>query len=164
MSTTESTDQAVTEATGTTGATEAEQALQDAAEATPEAEQAPEQAPEAEGGKAAREAAKYRRQLRAAETERDALVGQVEALRRAQVDTLAEGRIKPAALWASGVELEALLDGGGVVDVAKVDAAVLIAAEALGIRLSTGPYVPEMGSLETPAVRESFESAFGPQD
>lgn len=81
-----------------------------------------------------REAAKYRRRLRAAEAERDRLAGQVESLQRAEVDRLAAGAdLRPAALWASGPELADLLTENGTVDQAKVFAAVAVAREQLGI-------------------------------
>jgi len=157
---TENTDQATTEAI------EAEQTP----EATPEAEQAPEQEPEAETGKepqnASREAARWRKQLRETETERDNLVGQVEALRRAEVDRLAEGhKIRPEALWASGVELAALLNDAGTVDAKKVAVAVGEADERLGLNLYAPPRAPNQSRYpERPQSRDSFESAFAPQD
>lgn len=85
-------------------------------------------------GKPGREAAKYRRQLREAEAERDELRTQLEALRRAEVDRLVtDAKVKPAAVWAVGTELGNLLAEDGTVDPAKVSAAVAAAREALGI-------------------------------
>ena len=81
-----------------------------------------------------REAAKYRRRLRAAEAERDRLSEQVGALQRAEVERLATADdLRPAALWASGAELADLLTADGTVDEAKVSAAVAAAREQLGI-------------------------------
>jgi hypothetical protein len=81
-----------------------------------------------------REAAKYRRRLRAAETERDRLSEQVVSLQRAEVERLATADdLRPAALWASGVELADLLTDDGTVDAAKVSAAIGVAREQLGI-------------------------------
>ena len=72
-----------------------------------------------------REAAKYRRRLREAETERDRLSEQVGALQRAEVERLATADdLRPAALWASGVELAGLLTDDGTVDAEKVSAAI----------------------------------------
>ena len=64
-----------------------------------------------------REAARYRRQLRKAEGERDQLSADLEAARRSMVDRVAqtEGRIRPAALWSSGVQLADLLGEDGTV-------------------------------------------------
>lgn len=81
-----------------------------------------------------REAAKYRRRLREAETERDRLAGQVESLQRAEVERLATvDGLRPAALWASGVELADLLTDDGTVDASKVSVAIAGARESLGI-------------------------------
>ncbi len=83
--------------------------------------------------KARREAARYRTELRAVESERDALRGRLETLQRAQVEELAmsgpllgffslrDGR----DLWLAGVQLPDLLDDHGQVDQKKVKTAVL---------------------------------------
>ncbi|OBC12614.1 hypothetical protein A5784_32825 [Mycobacterium sp. 852013-50091_SCH5140682] len=84
-------------------------------------------------GKGGREAAKYRRRLREAEAERDQLAERVTALQRAEVERLATADgLKPAALWSS-TELAGLLDDEGVVDAAKVAAAISGARDTLGI-------------------------------
>ena len=81
-----------------------------------------------------REAAKYRRRLREAETERDRLSERVESLQRAEVERLATAdSLRPAALWSSGVELADLLSDDGTVSAAKVSAAIDGAREQLGI-------------------------------
>ncbi len=94
-----------------------------------------------------REAAKYRRRLREAETERDRLAEQVVSLQRAEVERLAmAGDLRPAALWASGAELAGLLGDDGTVDAAKVTAAIEAAREQLGIpKPPVGPRVPREG-------------------
>jgi hypothetical protein len=52
---------------------------------------------------AGKEAARYRRQLRATEAERDQLRGRVGAFQRAEVERLAAGRLaRPADLWDAG--------------------------------------------------------------
>jgi len=116
--------------------------------------------------KAAREAARYRRQLRAAESERDALAEQVTALRRAAVeDRVKSHRITPDGFWASGVELETLLDDDGQLDDEKIKTAAEAAAEKLGLeRIGTrGPHVPKEGRTTTPRPTPSWEAAFGPK-
>jgi hypothetical protein len=72
--------------------------------------------------KADREAAKYRRQLRDTEAERDRLATQVEGYHRAEAERLAASRLIDASdLWASGVKLADLLaDDGSQVDPARV--------------------------------------------
>jgi hypothetical protein len=83
------------------------------------------------GGK---EAAKYRRKLREAEGERDQLAQQLTAMRRSQIDAQASDMgIKPAALWASGTQLEDMLGDDGVPDPEKITAAVNAARNTLGI-------------------------------
>lgn len=68
-----------------------------------------------------REAAKYRRQLREAQTERDTLRGRVEAMQRLEVQRLAAADLAaPADLWLTGTALPDLLDDNGDVDTAKV--------------------------------------------
>lgn len=82
------------------------------------------------------EAAKWRRRLRETEqahldaeatwkTERDQLVAQRDALRRAEVDRIAtEHGVKPALVWAAGTELGDLVAEDGTVDKDKVAATV----------------------------------------
>ena len=62
-----------------------------------------------------REAAKWRKQLRAAEAERDTLAAKVEALQRAQAeDLITRNGVKPAAVFAV-TSLADLLDDSGAV-------------------------------------------------
>lgn len=68
-----------------------------------------------------REAAKYRRQLRETEAERDTLSSRVEAMQRREVERLAApGLAAPADLWLTGTTLADMLDDDGNVDPAKV--------------------------------------------
>lgn len=84
------------------------------------------------------EAAKYRTRLRDAEAHRDTLTTTLAALRRAQADSMAESHgLKPKALWASGTDIDALLDDDGNVDPERVQAAVAEAASTLGIQPRT---------------------------
>lgn len=115
-----------------------------------------------------REAAKYRRQLREVETERDGLAAQLEALRRAEAERLAgDHKLKPAALWAAGATLADLLDADGTVDPAKVAEAVTAARTALGIPPT--PVAPSsfgqgnVGvAVSTGQTESAFERAFAP--
>ena len=88
--------------------------------------------------KPGKEAAKYRKQLREAEAERDTLRHNVEALQRQIVEDLAHREhrvIKPAALWkADGFTIAELVGEDGRIDPAKVTAAVTAAVDALGLR------------------------------
>lgn len=104
----------------------------DEVEAATEPSDATEDTEPVEQGKGNREA-RYRRQLRDTEAERDTLRGQIAAMQRGEAERLAGTQLsKPAALWAAGTELTALLDDKGNVDPAKVAAAAETAATALG--------------------------------
>jgi hypothetical protein len=106
------------------------------------------------GDGSGREAAKYRRRLREAEAERDQLAEQIEAMRRAEVERLATAdSLRPAALWASGVELSDLVAEDGTVDESKVSEAIAGAREQLGIaKPPVGPVVKREGlSVGRPA-------------
>lgn len=72
-----------------------------------------------------REAARYRRRLRATEAERDQLSERVKVLQRAEVERRAAGRLAtPGDLWLTDAELADMLDDDGVVDGEKVNATV----------------------------------------
>lgn len=67
------------------------------------------------------EAAKWRRKLRDAEAERDALAERLAAHDRAAVEAaVADRMIRPADLWLTGVEVADLLDDDGNVDAEKL--------------------------------------------
>lgn len=90
--------------------------------------------PNEQQGKAGREAARYRRQLRDVEAERDQLLEQVKTLRTVEVERLVSAaHLKPAALWAAGSTLDDLVDDEGKPDPDKISAAVARAKESLGI-------------------------------
>ena len=99
----------------------------------------------------AREAAKWRGQLRQAEAERDTLAGKVEALQRTQIDAhVAATGLKPAALWASGAQLADLVGDDGTPDQQKIAAAVATAREQLG-SVNDRPKRPARGGLTSGA-------------
>lgn len=119
-------------------------------ETEPEAPEEPQEGAEdaGEGEGSNREAAKYRRRLREAEAERDALAERVETLQRAEVERIAGGAsVKPAALWASGASLPELLTEDGTVDPEKVATAVQTARDQLGLAAPRASnYVPREGA------------------
>lgn len=80
----------------------------------------------------AREAAKYRTQLRAAESERDGLSTSLRTVRQQLVEGVAE-LAKPEALWAAGVNVDDLFGEDGRMDPDKVKAAVAEQIERLGL-------------------------------
>lgn len=91
------------------------------ADAPEPAEQATEQP---DSGNA--EAAKYRRRLREAETERDRLSEQVTRLQTAEVQRrITDSLEDPTDLWRDGLQLSDVLDEYGQVDEAALDQAVL---------------------------------------
>lgn len=129
------------------------------AEATPVPE--PEKV-ESEDGKAGKEAAKYRRQLRDTEAERDALGEKVTALQRLAVETEARKHLrKPEALWAAGADLAGLLDENGLPDPVKVEAASNDAVQRLGLNTTPKPD-PGQGARYSAPVGPSFSDAFKP--
>lgn len=68
-----------------------------------------------------KEAAKYRTRLREVEGERDVLTERLSTLQRGQAETLArEYLTDPSDLWRDGVDLTALLDDVGNLDLGKV--------------------------------------------
>lgn len=135
---------------------------------TPTTETAPieEPAPAESKASTSREAAKYRRQLREAEAERDTLAGRLAAQQRAEVDRLAEAAgIRPAALWATGVDLPDLLTTDGAVDAQAVAERIDAATEALGLRRPIDGHVAAEGGFPDLSQLRSggrFEDAFRP--
>lgn len=118
-----------------------------------------------ETDRAGKEAARYRRQLRDTEAERDTFRAERDAARRALVDRLAEeeGKVRPGGLWASGVELEALLDEAGNVDVTLVREACAAAAESLGLqRLGIPRPDPSQGMGGGGGASSGWQAAFAP--
>ena len=119
-------------------------------------------------GKPGREAARYRRQLREAETERDGLRTQLDALRRAEVDRLVtDAKLKPAAVWAAGIDLASLLAADGTVDPAKVAQAVTTTREVFGIApLRVAPSAYGQGNVGVPVgsgAEKGWQGAFAPR-
>lgn len=113
--------------------------------------------------KAGKEAAKYRRQLRDTEAERDTLKEQVTGLRKHIAETLS-GLTKPSALWAAGVEVDDLLNEDGHVDPTKVKEAVEHAADTLGLSRTPRPDRSQgTAGFAPPSQRDMFAQAFGPQ-
>ena len=95
--------------------------------ATPEAATEP-AAPE-QGNREAR----YRKQLREAEAERDSLRDAVTSFQRSEIERLTDLE-KPAAIWATGVTVDELLTDEGQIDSDKVRVAVQVARDELGVR------------------------------
>ncbi|WP_127783258.1 hypothetical protein [Rhodococcus sp. X156] len=115
-----------------------------------------------EEAKPGREAARYRRQLREAEAERDALRDQLTAAHKQIVEDAA-GLTKPAALWAAGITVDELFTDGHL-DTDALTTAVTTAADALGLtRVPRTPKAdPSQGSHgvgAAPTGRAAWDSA-----
>ena len=103
----------------------------------------------------AREAAKYRRRLRAVEAERDQLAQRLEAMQRSEVERQSEAaQLKPAALW-SAAQLSDLLNEDGTVDTDRVTAAIQAARSVLGLPEPKRNVVPREGRLVAAAATRS---------
>lgn len=112
------------------------------------------------------EAARYRHRAKEAEAQRDELVAQVDALRRAAVEQqVAEhGITAPAGFWASGVTVADLLDDDGALDPEKIQKAAEDATEALGLaRPVKMPYSPHEGRVTDPRGGGGWQGAFAPK-
>ena len=121
-------------------------------EAAPESGDGDAQADETESqdDRQSRDAAKYRRRLRETEAERDTLAAQVEALQRTAIEAQAATEaIKPAALWASGVQLADLITETGAIDAEKVTVACNTARDTLGLGPRYRIRVPGEGSVSS---------------
>lgn len=83
-----------------------------------------------------KEAAKYRRQLRDTEAEKDDLAGQVEGLRRqlVQLNMPHGSKTNADALWATGRNAGDFFNDAGQLDAEKLTAAVRETHTALGLR------------------------------
>lgn len=90
----------------------------------------------------AREAARYRTQLRAAETERDSLAATLRTARQEMVEGVVELQ-KPDALWAAGVDVDDLFDDQGRMDRDKIRAAVTEQSDRLGLAKVRRPPRPD---------------------
>ena len=94
----------------------------DSAEATEQTEPTEADAEQSGGGN--REAAKYRRQLRATETRLEVAQAVVAEMNRETAERLASERLAdPSDLW-NAAELDGLLDTSGKLDAASVEVAV----------------------------------------
>lgn len=103
---------------------------------------------------ASREAAKYRRQLRDTEAERDQLRSTIDAMRRRAIEDIAarDHRVaKPEALWNAGADLTEMVAEDGQLNLDAVNGWIIASVEQLGLaQKRSGPYVPREGSNPRP--------------
>lgn len=133
---------------GTTGP-EAATGTTDAATGQQGAEQQPQQAPEVTedaddgkgGNKAGQEAARYRKQLRETEAERDTLRGTVDKLQRGIIaQNMPHGsKLNADALWKSGHSPADLFTADGGIDADKLTQAVKDTHQQFGLRFGPDP-------------------------
>lgn len=118
-----------------------------------------------DGSKASREAKRYRLELRATQGELETSKAAVTTAQTALVDHLAQtlGRVKPAALWASGVTLDDLTDDNGNVSPEKVETAANDAARELGLTRRPKPD-PNQGRTVNAPQADAFTQAFTPRN
>lgn len=96
------------------------------------------------GNKAAAEAKKYRLKLRETEAALAAANARVETLQTTEVERLAAeaGIVKPAAIWLSGMSLEAVRDENGNINIETAKEHIQAAQENLGlsVKKATPPF------------------------
>ena len=92
-----------------------------------------------------REAAKYRKQLRATEDERDNLATKLEALQRQTVEQIAtELRItNTESLWLTGLNLEELTNEDGTIDRELTTQTLTTHADTYGLHINPGTPKPD---------------------
>lgn len=131
---------------------------------------APEPVENPAAAEAARQARKYRQQLRATEAERDQLRAQVESFQRAEVERLAADRMAdPADLWRAGINLGDLLTEDGAIDTQRVTETVdQVLSTHRHWRKTASAAAPASevgatGRINTDDAPASFEDAFRPR-
>jgi hypothetical protein len=118
-----------------------------------------------------REAAKYRRQLRETEAERDGLSAKLEQAHRRIADTML-GNVPSGAFWQMHPDVDDLRGEDGHLDPDKVAEAAQAVHTALGLpgpfsntpKGVIGPYVPSEGAFpDHPLSGDSWSDAFTPK-
>ncbi|MGI5222280.1 hypothetical protein [Nocardia sp. CA-290969] len=137
-------------------------------DSAPEVPETDQETEEEQKNPAARQAAKYRRQLRDTEAERDGLRERVTGYERAEVERLvADSLADPADLWVAGTELDALRAEDGSIDPEKVNKTVAELLEQRPHWKRTTRTRYDVGSLRSGATSSgdtlptSWQSAFG---
>lgn len=107
------------------------------------------------------EAARWRRKLRDAEAERDALVARVEQLQQHYIGTLLDREnVTTDAVFAAGMTLADLLDADNIPDAERIKTAAATARDRLGV--TPGLYVPAEGRIPTTTTQPRFTDSFKP--
>lgn len=120
-----------------------------------------EQEQEPDNGNA--EAAKWRRKLRDAEAERDALTEQLTAQHRAIIDwratNAARGAVDPQLLDAAGIDITDLLDDNGHLDMTAVDTFIDDTATKFRVHRTIKPN-PQQGNPSTARAATTMADVF----
>jgi hypothetical protein len=123
---------------------------------------------EADDSKPGREAAKYRRQLRETEGERDVMASQLEAARGELAEAVLRGVLaQPAAFWLTGAKVGDFFGEDGRLDAARLRSAAQAAAAESGLAVAenqtviASPTLRREGQLD--AAGAGWSSAFGPK-
>lgn len=110
--------------------------------------------------KAAREAKKYRLQLRETQSKLDEVNGQLEALRRDVVEDLASaaGISKPASIWTAGFDIATVQDDAGNIDQAAATEALKAFADESGLAVNGVKPDPVQVAQANPVKRHNGEA------
>lgn len=133
---------------------------------TPEPEEAPEN-----GSKAGREAAKYRRQLREAEAERDSLRASLTTTRGQLVrDALTGYKVNGntfniAALGDAGIDTDSMFSEDGALHLETLDTVMTELAETKPYMFTPRPrlVIPGEGNIPDSRETSAWEEAFTPE-
>lgn len=114
---------------------------------------------------ARRDAARYRRELREATAESDELRAQLDADRRAIIDWRASSttNVAPALLDAAGIDVAALLDDNGRIDIGKVDQFVATVEKKFHVAQEFKPNRGQGASASATPPSKTLADAFRPR-
>lgn len=107
-------------------------------------------------------ATRLRKRAQEAEAERDTLRDQLAAARRALVEQAVERRCAPTALWASGVDPEALFTADGDLDTAALTTAVDRTVAMFGLPRTPKPD-PSQGATYSGSRAGTWGDVLNPQ-
>ena len=106
------------------------------------------------------EAAKYRRQLREAQSERDQLQEQLTGLARQHVESRLPRGMNPETFWKLAPEISELMENGAINNDALTTEITRISSE---LNIGRGPYVPAQKGHEYVEPRSDFATSFAPK-
>lgn len=112
-----------------------------------------------------KEAAKYRRQLRDVEAERDTLTARIETMQRHMIEgEVQRAGYKPAAFWSRDANTpHQFFTDDGTLNTDQLAEAITTTARELGLPNGRGPVAPREGGTSRPRPAKSWDSAFRAQ-